>query len=633
MQRKLTPATTLDNLRREARRWLKALRENDANARERFERAYGKHTATPVLRDVQYALAREHGFENWKDLKVAVQQAARSQTAATHEQAARDFVDAYGGDTAALERLNRHYGRSFSFADVKAEIWRRDYAYRQRSSRVPENYFPIEEARIIIAQDAGFGSWEKLMNALAAGAPPQGAPYALDSKDNRIGPRRRMSAADWDELIGVMKERRISAMDANGLMTDEALARVAGLDFVTSLSLGGSRELTDDGLLLLARMPQLEHLVLNEYPGGKLTDRGLGVLRELPNLRRFEMTWQSGISDGGVANLRFCNGLEHVDLMGSPTGDGAIEALQGKAKLRRFSTGRLVTDAGIALLHHFPLLKAGDEEGARLLIDGPFTNAGLAALAGLDGVFELDLFWHVDRITTEGFAHLVHLRNLMALGCDGKLSDDVALTYIAAIPRLKRLRIQESVATDDGFVALAGSQTIEGIWGRVCQNFGSRGFVAFSKMPSLRSLGIGCKNVDDAALATLPEFPALRELTPIDFQDDGFRHIGRCRNLERLTCMYCRETGDGATEHISGLAIKYYYAGLTQITDQSLKILGGMEALQQIDLYECLKITDAGLPFLARLPGLREVHLDGLPGVTLEGTKVFRPGVHVYYST
>jgi hypothetical protein len=131
----------------------------------------------------------------------------------------------------------------------------------------------------------------------------------------------------------------------------------------------------------------------------------------------------------------------------------------------------------------------------------------------------------------------------------------------------------------------------------------------------------------------LPEFPALRDLTPIDFQDDGFRHIGRCRKLERLTCMYCRATGDVATEHIRGLALKHYYAGLTQITDRSLEILGGMESIEQVDLEECLKITDAGLPFLARLPSLREVHLDGLPGVTLEGTRVFRPGVLVYYST
>lgn len=560
-------------------------------------------------------------------------QAARLRTIEAYELAARDFVDAYNGDGAALERLNRHYSRSFSLADLQAEIWRRDYAYRQRSRKVPENYLPIEEAQLLIAQDAGFGSWEKLMNALATGAPPQGAPYVVDTRSNCIGPRRRLSSADWDALIGVMEERRISTLDANGLMTEEALARIARLDFVTSLSLGGSRELTDDCLLHLARMPQLERLELNEYPGGKLTDRGLEVLRHLPNLRKFEMTWQSGITDRGVANLRFCEQLEEVNLMGSPTGDGAIEALQGKAKLAHFSTGRLVTDAGIPLLHHLPLLKTAREEGARLLIDGPITNAGLAALTGLDGVCELDLFWHLDHITTDGFACLAHLPKLLALGCDGRLSDDLAMRHIAAMPRLKRLRIQESVATDDGFVALAKSQTIEGIWGRVCTNFGSRGFLAFSKMPSLRSLGIGCRNVDDAALAALPEFPSLRELTPIDFHDDGFRHIGRCPKLERLTCMYCRETGDAATEHIQGLAIKYYYAGLTRISDRSLKILGAIESLEQVDLYECLKITDAGLPYLARLPRLREVHLDSLPGVTLEGTRVFRSGVQVYHST
>jgi hypothetical protein len=108
--------------------------------------------------------------------------------------------------------------------------------------------------------------------------------------------------------------------------------------------------------------------------------------------------------------------------MGSPTGDGAIEALQGKPRLRHLSTGRLVTDGGLRLLHNFPMLKKWDgaeSNAGHLLIDGPFTNDGLASLAGLEGVFELDLFWHVTGITSEGFAHLVHLPNLAALGCDG----------------------------------------------------------------------------------------------------------------------------------------------------------------------------------------------------------------------
>jgi hypothetical protein len=295
-----------------------------------------------------------------------------------------------------------------------------------------------------------------------------------------------------------------------------------------------------------------------------------------------------------------------------------------------------VTDAGLPLLHNFPLLKRGPEDpaqGSHVLIDGPFSDAGLAGLAGLAGIYELDLFWHVTGITSAGFAHLTALPNLASLGCDGKLSDDEAMRHLAALPSLQRLRAQESVATDDGFVALSQSKTLEFFWGRVCPNFGSRGFVAFSQLPKLRGLGIGCANVDDAALSSLPQFPALRELTPIDFKDDGFRHVGRCANLERLTCMYCRETTDQATSHVTALPLKYYYAGLTQITDRSLELLGGIGTLEQVEFYECNGVTDAGLPFLAQLPHLREVHLDSLPGVTLEGTKVFPARVRVKYST
>jgi hypothetical protein len=538
---------------------------------------------------------------------------------------AQDFVDAFAGDAPALQRLNGHYGRTFSLDDLKAEIWRRVYAFRQRAWRDEKSYLKLEEAQMVLAQDAGFSSWTALMDSLASGAPPLEA-FAIDGKENRATPRRRLTDAEWDEMVAVVRDREIAAIDADGLMTDSVLARIAGLEHVTKLRLGGSRELTDDGLLHLAGMPQLEHLDLSEYPGGKLTDRGLAVLRHLPNLRSLEMTWQSAITDAGVANLKYCDRLERVNLMGSPTGDGAIAALQGKPHLADFRTGRLVTDAGLALLHNLPAL-------SHLLIDGPFTDAGLAGLAGLERVEDLDLFWHVTAITPAGFAHLVKLPNLTKLGCDGKLADDVSMRYIGEMPRLQNLRAQEAVATDDGFEALSRSQTLEGFWGRVCPNFGSRGFRAFSRMPALRKLGIGCRNVDDAALSTLPLFPSLRELTPIDVQDDGFRHVGRCAQLERLTCMYCRDTTDAATAHIAGLSIKYYYAGLTKITDRSLEILGGMPSLEQVEFYECQAITDAGLAHLARLPNLREVQLSGLPGVTLDGTRVFPPRVRVEYTT
>jgi ankyrin repeat protein len=560
---------------------------------------------------------------------------------ANYERLAVAMVKAYAdADPESLKQIRARYGRSFTVDDLRAIVWRLMYKVRQASGSAEA--FGLAEAQELIARTSGYPNWSELIESVETGTPAPGSVYAFDPKENRISPRRILHGNEWDAIIAVMQERRITALDAAGFVTDEALERIADLEFVTSLNLGGSRGLSDDGLRQLARMPQLENLNLSEYPGGKLTDKGLEVLRHLPNLKRFEMTWQKGISDAGPANLKYCDQLESVNLMGTRTGDGVIEALGGKKKLRHFSSGGLATDEGLALLHDFPMFKTwqvdepadlsgSDAEPTKLLIDGPFTDRGLASLAGLEGIFALDLFWHVTGITTDGFASLAGMTHLGSLGCDGKLADDTSMRHIAAIPRLRRLRAQESIAGDDGFLALSASQTLERFWGRECPNFGSRGFVAFSRMPALNTLGIGCGKVDDDALSTLPQFPSLRELTAIGFQDRGFRHIGRCEKLQRLLCMYCRDTTDVATEHIAALHLKSYYAGLTQITDRSLEVLGRMSTLEAVELFETKNISDAGLGYLAKLPHLKRVELSGLPHVTLAGTRVFPASVQVNY--
>ncbi len=77
MSRKLTPQSTLENLKKEAKRWLKALRANDAEARARLQRAGPQAPAEPTLRDVQHALAREHGLPGWAALKERFAEPAR----------------------------------------------------------------------------------------------------------------------------------------------------------------------------------------------------------------------------------------------------------------------------------------------------------------------------------------------------------------------------------------------------------------------------------------------------------------------------------------------------------------------------------------------------------------------------
>ena len=207
------------------------------------------------------------------------------------------------------------------------------------------------------------------------------------------------------------------------------------------------------------------------------------------------------------------------------------------------------------------------------------------------------------------------------------------MRHIGAIPHLRMLMGQGTVASDRGFAALSRSQTIEYIWGRECPNLTGRGFAALSTMPALRGLAVSCKFVDDAALSTLPRFPALRDLMPMDVQDEGFRHVGRCENLEGLWCMYCRDTTDAATEHIAGLSkLKTYYAGQTKITDRSLEILSRMPSLETLEFWNCGGITNAGVAHLAALPALREISIDGCRQVTPEAVAVFPARVRAKYS-
>lgn len=106
--RTLTTRTQLETLRKDAKRWLKALRAGDPAAKARLAEAWPGAPDQPSLRDVQHALAREYGQESWIALKaalddLAIERQSRSQRV---EQILRHGWD---GDPAIARRiLKRH---------------------------------------------------------------------------------------------------------------------------------------------------------------------------------------------------------------------------------------------------------------------------------------------------------------------------------------------------------------------------------------------------------------------------------------------------------------------------------------------------------------------------------------------
>jgi Leucine Rich Repeat (LRR) protein len=639
MSRQITPRTTLENLKREAKRWLKALRANVAESRTRLQRVLPNAPEQPTLRDVQRALALEHGLLAWTDLKTRVGQSTPMRH---YETVADALVTAYQtGEDSPMRIVWDYFGHMRTW-DAMRRYVRLDLGKTEQLQGSENDTITLAEAQYLVARMQGFESWQALADFAAS--VPLGKTIAAKSvaafSIDVAGVKEEVTRSrDWDEVIAAMMERRLPGLHASGQMTDALLDRFSRLDHITALDFEGSKGVTADGLAHLARLPQLRYLNL---AGCGITDRGLEVVRRLPALESIVLTG-TRITDAGVAHLAACDGLQSVDLSWTQTGDGAIRALAGKANLRNFRSGNQLTDSGLALLHELPVFKSwqdgkpvmsllGFDAGPNfLMLRGPFTDRGMAQLVGLDGLFALNVDSGQLAITGAGLAPLVNLPHLGWLAFDAK---DESMPYIAALPKLRFLMCQDTVAGDEGFVALSRSQSIEHIWGRRCHNLRRRGFIALANMPALGHLSVSCKNVDDVGLSTLPQFPALTELMPMDVPDESYQHVGRCERLESLVLMYCRDTTDVATGHIAALPrLTKYFASYNRITDRTPEILSSMDSLEDVTFDSCAGLSNAGIAALTRLPRLRELRVESMPRVTSDVAAAFPPTVRVRYST
>lgn len=627
---------SLESLKKEAKRWLAALDAQDAAARERLRRATPDTPPQPTLRDVQHALAIECGYRGWAELKAhrLAAGAAATEVLAFYNECVDALLDAYR--TGTPEAMERHYRLTWHRRPWSGM---RTYVQVDLGKQAADDIeITVEDARWLVAREKGFEDWPALTRAVNTSLRPEvlaTKPIGLFAASQVDAHTPIVRTRDWDDALSELREPEIVGLDAHGQMTDALLKQLTDMTHLTTLRLGGSQGVTDEGLKWLTQLPSLQHLDLS---GTSITDRGMPLLRELTSLRRLSLAW-TRITDEGAQHIAPLVHMEHLDLAGARCGDGAISALAGKEHLRHFSSGALTTDRGLPALHDIPMFKTwrdgpdtyADEgpEPNRLWLRGALTDRGLAALTGLHGLYALDIDDSALPLTGQSIASLLGLEHLSALSFDAK---DDAMPFIARLPHLRFLGIQDTPASDRGWQALGASQSIERIWGRRCYGLETDGFLALSRMPSLKNLSVSCRNVDDRGIAALPSFPALRQLMPMDIPDAGYRHIARCERLTALQLMYCRDTTDAATEHIVGLPqLRRYFASYTQITDRTPALLSTISSLEEITFDSCAQLTDGGIASLAVLPRLLELRVSGR-GITSAVGKPFPPGVTVRYS-
>lgn len=156
MVRQITPKSSLDNLKREAKRWLHALQSDDRQARARLERATPNAPAEPRLRHVQHALAREYGFPGWAALKSQLTEGSSGDTEHTgrvawfienacpdhHIRGRPAHVTALHTAQRLLERYPELATDSFYTAIVCGDVARVDKDLAERPERTSEKGGP-----------------------------------------------------------------------------------------------------------------------------------------------------------------------------------------------------------------------------------------------------------------------------------------------------------------------------------------------------------------------------------------------------------------------------------------------------------------------------------------------------------
>ena len=164
MHRKLTAKSRFETLRKEAKRWLQAVRASDPQAIERLRRSYPEVSASPVLRDVQHALAREHGVADWVALKALL--ADNAMAYRSHQQRVAEFLVEsclHYGVRPGTRTWDRHYSDN-------ASRWR--YA-----ARILERHPEIVRDNIHVAAVSGdLAEVERILSSRMAAAVEPGGP-------------------------------------------------------------------------------------------------------------------------------------------------------------------------------------------------------------------------------------------------------------------------------------------------------------------------------------------------------------------------------------------------------------------------------------------------------------------------
>jgi len=244
-----------------------------------------------------------------------------------------------------------------------------------------------------------------------------------------------------------------------------------------------------------------------------------------------------------------------------------------------------------------PLLAQMPAPEAVRLWSHDLTDDGLAQLPALPALRSLDL-WST-KLRGPGLAHLAKLPALRSLRLHGFRLDDGSLAFLKGLTSLTGLNLSGTKVTGRGLAHLASLKALEEL-DLFATNVTDEGMHHLKSLP-LRKLKLA-KGIENRTVIT----------------DAGMAHVGAIRTLEQLETNGLSDKSLGYVANLENLKVfRTGWRPWGRTTDEGFRQMGRLRNLELLALGG--EISDAGIATLAPLTNLRELHLMGAPGLTDEG--------------
>jgi hypothetical protein len=405
------------------------------------------------------------------------------------------------------------------------------------------------------------------------------------------------------------------------VLTDADYKMIARSKTVRILDLGRVQA-TDDGLTVIAGIPQLEWVTVK---GNEVTDAGVQALAQCRALDHVSLVLTKKVTDAGVKALAALPKLQSLYFMGLNLNGSAFEAFAGSKTLESvvldFAEG--LTDDGARHLAKLPNLN-------ELVLRTSFgekklTAAGIKAIvdARLPAKFEFDMKLLDDAL----------LEVLVAKGwLYGPTPAGAKQKRPAGPEEVRSISLGNSQVTDKGLRTVlnctnATSLFLErtGVTDETLKNL-----TAFKK---LDYLALEQTKVTGAGLDAISALP-LRHIAMqgCELSEDAFKAFGKMTALEELWLSGARMKAEWL-QHIATLPkLKELNLMRANFNDAAVKYLTTMPSLRNLTLNDT-KLGDTGFQELLALPKLQQLYVDS----TLVSKEVYlrakkeRPKLNLYF--